>query len=228
MRRLITAAVLLSIATTTHAASVASSSSSPGLQPLPASMLEYKIAYLRLPKFTADTARRIPVTMQYLNRQKPRGLIIDVRDNQGGEVQTVRGILEALLPKGTPYMRNYSKNVKTLDFTREMPIFKKSMPVVVLRDHRTVNEPDILVYMLQKLRKGGVVEFSPTRDALTRAYKQHVRMDQYRPIKEGVFFVTPDARVIGVEGADQDDVIPRAIIMIREMSPWDEPKAARR
>ena len=49
-------------------------------------------------------------------------------------------------------------------------------------------------------------------------------MDQYRPIKEGIFFVTPDSRVIGSEGATEEDVIPWAISLAKQMSPWDEPK----
>lgn len=215
----------VSLASPAHAA-VSPGSDRPDV--LPFTMLESKIVYIRPGAFTAETARRTRPTLRVISTSKPtpRGLILDLRNNHGGSLDAVHALLESLLPKGTPYMRDYSSGFRRLAVTIQEPVFKRSMPIVVLRNERTVNEPDIVIYALQKIRKAGLVEFSPHRAALLRIYKQHARMQQVHPIKEGVFTVVPDARIIGDEGGDEGDVIPRAVSFIRELSPWDEGKMA--
>ncbi len=189
---------------------------------LPFTVLTGNVVHFNPGEFTPATAQKIRPTMLTIAALKPRGLILDLRNIQGSEVGTVHALMESLLPRRTPYMRFYSSNVKRLAVTDQPPVFKKSTPVVVVRNQKTVNEPDIVIYALQKIRKAGVLEFSPGRAALKRIYKQNVRMDDYRPIKESVFFVVPDVRLIGDEGASESDVIPRAASFIKELSPWDD------
>ncbi len=219
MRLLAIAAFLtLSFVTTAHADRL------PTAEPLPMSMLENKIAYVQIRTFTPDMTERIRPTIQLAASKKPRGIILDLRNNQGGDINGVHALLEALLPKGTPYMRHVTATYRRIAFTTQSAVIKKSTPVVVLRGTRTVNEVDIAIYALQKLRGAGILELSADRGALKRTFKQHARMDQYRPIKDSVFFVTPDVRVIVNEGGDQEAFIARAISLVREMSPWDEPQ----
>lgn len=218
----------ISLVSTAHAA-VSPGSGDPVV--LPFTMLEGKIVFVRPGAFTAETARRIRPTLRVISTSKPtpRGLILDLRNNHGGSLDAVHALLESLLPKGTPYMRDYAAGFRRLAVTTQEPTFKRSMPIVVLRNERTVNEADIVVYALQKIRGAGLVEFSPHRAALLRIFKQHARMQHYHPIKEGVFTtVIPDARIIGDEGGDEGDVIPRAVSMIRELSPWDEQRTTLR
>ncbi len=222
MRRLtLTAALLMTLVTTAHAADRL-----PTAEPLPVMKLESNVAYIRLEKFGPEMIDRIRPTIQQANALKPRGIILDLRNNQGGDSNAVHALLEALLPKGTPYMRHMTAGYRRIDFTTQKPVIKKSTPVVILRDSGTGNEADIAVYVLQKLRGAGILEFAEDRSALKKKYKQHARMDEYRPIKDPVFFVTPDLRLFANEGADQEDVIVRAIGYVRELSPWGEMKAA--
>ena len=196
----------------------------PVAEPLPVNMLERAVAYVRIPTFTSNITDRIRPTLLLAASRKPRGIILDLRDHRGGDINGVHAILEALLPKGTPYMRHITATYLRIVATTQSAVIKKSTPVVVLRDARTMNEADIVIYALQKLRHAGVVEFSSDRAALKRVFKQNAAMDQYRPIKDSVFFITPDARIIANEGGEEEDVIGRAIALVREMSPWDEPK----
>ncbi len=191
---------------------------------LPFTILTENIVHFNPGEFTAKTALKIRPTMLSIAARKPRGLILDLRNIQGSDVSTVHALMESLLPRRTPYMRFYTSNVKRLAVTDQAPVLKKSTPVVTVRNQKTVNEPDIVIYALQKIRKAGVLEFSPQRAALKRIYKQNLRMDVYRPIKESVFFVVPDVRLIGDEGASESDVTARAVSLIKEMSPWDEPR----
>lgn len=216
-RLLIIAAAFLSVSSV-HAQRL------PTEEPFPVNKLESNIAYIQFRRFSADMTDRIRPTLQLASAMKPRGIIIDVRNNQGGDIKPVHTLLEALLPKGTPYMRHLTPAYRRIVPTTQMAVVKKSTPIVVIRDAGTGNEADIVVYALQKLRGARVVEFTNDRSALKRTFKQQARMDQYRPIKESVFFVTPDLRLIASEGAGQEDVIARTIVLIREMSPWGEPK----
>ncbi|NOS67307.1 MAG: hypothetical protein HOO67_02990 [Candidatus Peribacteraceae bacterium] len=219
MRRLtLLATLLMTFAATAHAQRL------PTVEPLPVNKLESNIAYIQLRNLGANLAESIRPTFQLAAKMKPRGIIIDLRGNQGGDINTVHAVFESLLPKGTPYMRHVTATYRRIVPTTQLPVIKKSTPIVVLRDAGTGNESDIVVYILQKLRGAGVLEFTKDRSALKRTFKQQARMDQYRPIKESVFFVTPEIRLIANEGAGPEDVIARAIGMIREMSPWEETK----
>jgi hypothetical protein len=214
---------LLLFIPTSFAATAPSSYNTVGTTPpLPFTMADYNVAYLRISTFNKTVAQSIRPTMEAIAKAKPRGLIIDLRDNQGGDIDTVHALLESVLPKGTPYMRKITPLVRVLAVTSQIPVIKKSTPIVVLRNSGTVNEPDIVIYVMQKMRGAGVVEFTEHRSALKRKFKQNARMDNYRPIKEGVFFVTPDARVIEDEGAKENDTVNRAITLIREKSPYGE------
>ena len=220
MRHLaLTAALLLTVVTTAHAADRL-----PTAEPLPVMKPARNVAYIRLEKFGPEMTDRIRPTIQQANKMKPRGIILDLRNNQGGDINAIHALFEALLPKGTPYMRHMTLHYRRIVFTTQIPVIKKSTPVVILRDAGTGNEADIAVYVLQKLRGAGILEFADDRSALKRRFKQHASMDQYRPIKDSVFFVTPDLRLFANEGAEQEDLIVRAIGYVREMSPWGEPK----
>lgn len=223
--RLISSAILsLSLLSFTTVSFAATTVSPRATGPLPTMTLENNIAYFKPVEFTKENIARMRPTFQQIAATKPRGIIIDLRNNRGGNIDSVHALLESVMPKGTPYMRFYTSNVKRLAVTAQSPLIKKSTPIVVLRDAGTINESDIIIYVLQKIRKAGVLEFTPGRAALQRKYKQDIRMQNFRPIKEAVFFVTPDVRVIGDEGGDQANAIPRAISFVKELSPWDEKK----
>lgn len=194
----------------------------PDAKQLTVEMLKGKVAYVQIGQFTANLIHRIRPTFQNISGLKPRGVIVDFRDSQGGDAGVVQEILESLLPNGTPYMRLVMPTHRSIATTAHPPVLKKSTPLVVLRGERTVNEPDIAIYALQKLRGAGVLELTPDRGAIKRYFKQNARMSQYMPINAPTFFVAPDIRLIVNEGADQEDVIARAISFIRESSPWDE------
>lgn len=195
--------------------------------PLPMTPLPGNMAYFKPPTFTKQNAKLIRRTMKMIGDAKPRGLIIDLRNHQGGELTTAEEIIQSFIPRGTAFMRDHSKGLRRPRATRLDPVLKPSLPIVLLRDENTLNEADIVIYILQKLRKAGVVEYSSTRNALKRMYKQHSRMEDYRPIKDSVFFIIPTTRIIGNQGGSQADIIPRAGKLIKDMSPWDEPYARR-
>lgn len=218
IHRSIAIVAMLCFVGTAHAAGL------PLAEPLPVKILQNNVAYVQLGSLTAAMTDAIRPTMDFAASKKARGIVLDLRGNQGGDIGPVYALFDALLPKGTPFMRHILPTYRRIDFTTQLPVIKKSTPVVVIRDAGTSNEADIVVYILQKLRGAGIVEFTPTRAALKKTFKQQARMDQYRPIKEAVFFVTPDVRLIKSEGAGQEDVISRAINYVREMSPWGETK----
>ncbi len=220
MRKLIP--VILGVMWFAGTCAAASSSSSSASNLLPYTILPSNIAYFAVTRFDAATARKIRPTMEAIAKVKPRGLILDLRNNQGGEFETARALIESLLNNRTPFIRNVNVSFRGKEVTSQKPVFRASIPVVAIRNQYTVNEPDIVIYVLKKIRKGGMVEFSPGRAALQRAFKQNDRMKQYLPIKEASFFVSPDNRVIGNEGGSESDMIGTAEKLIREMSPWEK------
>lgn len=64
------------------------------------SMLETGIGYVSLFQFSGDAAESFREALDAFQTQKIRGLILDLRGNPGGEMQTVVSIADEILPEG--------------------------------------------------------------------------------------------------------------------------------
>lgn len=80
-----------------------------------AKMLPGHIGYLAITQFSQDTATAFLRDLDMLQKSGMRGLIIDVRDDPGGLLQSVAKIANALLPRGSVIVqidnRNHQKQV---------------------------------------------------------------------------------------------------------------------
>lgn len=63
-------------------------------------MLENNIGYILIDSFETDTAHQFSVALEDLEAQGMQALILDVRYNPGGLVNSVTEILDVILPKG--------------------------------------------------------------------------------------------------------------------------------
>ncbi len=61
-----------------------------------------RLALLKIPQFTLDTAPRFFDVTQKLRENGLRGMVIDLRDDGGGRLDAARDLLDVLLPAGTP------------------------------------------------------------------------------------------------------------------------------
>ena len=94
-------------------------------------MKENQIGYIRVSEFDTVTYDQFKEALDDLENQGMQGLVVDLRNNPGGSLDTVTNMLRLLLPEGT-IVSTKDKNGKTDEITCDgTHEFKKPMAVLV-------------------------------------------------------------------------------------------------
>lgn len=98
------------------------------------------IYYIAITQFTPDTGRQFPPIINYLKRAGLKGLILDLRNNPGGTLDSCVEVADALVPKG-PIVELRRKELKeVIENTKDT----QPIPVVVLINGGTASAAEIL------------------------------------------------------------------------------------
>ena len=95
---------------------------------------------LGISQFTTDTGTQFPVVMQYLRDRGLRGLVLDLRNNPGGLVDSALSIASGLVPKG-PLVELRRKEIRQVI---ESYVETSPVPVVVLVNQGSASSSEIL------------------------------------------------------------------------------------
>ncbi len=120
-------------------------------------MVSPKTGYIRLSQYITDSAKEISAALDSLSKNPGlSGLILDLRGNGGGLVESAIEILGNFLPKGTAVLRTKGKDSERVYKTTVKPRFEK-MPLVVLIDGGTASASEITAGALQDLDRAVLV-----------------------------------------------------------------------
>jgi len=117
-------------------------------------MLEGNIGYIEIIGFKANTYEQFMKEYEDLTNQGAKGLIIDVRDNPGGVVQTVNQIVDELIPKGL-IMYTVDKDGNKKEYMSDEKSI--SVPLVVLVNQNSASASEILAGAVQDSGTGELV-----------------------------------------------------------------------
>ncbi len=134
---------------------------------------DQQIAYLEITNFNSDTAKRFTEAAREAKRKKAAGLIIDVRNNPGGFLQSAVDISSTFLPRKTLVVSEKGRQNKEY-LTRSNPILP-DIPLVVIVNGGSASASEILAGALrdnlnvpiigtQTFGKGSVQEFIKLKD----------------------------------------------------------------
>ena len=118
-------------------------------------MISPGIGYVAISQFSEKTPDEMKAQLVSLMSQGLQGLILDLRDNPGGELQSAVNVARFFLPKGSPVVyiqSNFGQNV--LAQTGD-PLIK--VPVVVLVNGNTASAAEILAGAIQDTGVGALV-----------------------------------------------------------------------
>lgn len=108
-------------------------------------------------QFTTDTARQFPVIMKYLRSRGLKGLILDLRNNPGGYLDSCLEIAKELVPKGPIVELRRKDRRQVLENDRDtVPV-----PTVVLVNKGSASASEILAGAIRD-RGVGVLVGEPT------------------------------------------------------------------
>jgi carboxyl-terminal processing protease len=105
-------------------------------------MLEHRIGYLQIISFGSDTIGQVTQALKSIDAQHPRGIIVDLRDNPGGYVDTAQSIVSEFVSHGiVAYEQDAQKHLHPLYVEKGMLLVH--VPVVVLVNGGTASAAEI-------------------------------------------------------------------------------------
>ena len=101
-----------------------------------------KIGFIRIDIFSSVTTKQFEKTIKELEKKEIDGLVIDVRDNNGGYLTSVTDIVSSLLPKGKVVYQIQSD--KRRKVTKDKTAEKREYPIAVLTNGGSASASEII------------------------------------------------------------------------------------
>ncbi len=155
------------------------------------------IGYLQITSFSEDTAKEFKTGLKKLEDKGIQGLVIDVRGNPGGYLQSVEDILKVLVTDKKPMLQIEERNGERKKFYTTLKE-KKEYPIAVLIDNGSASASEILAGALKEAEgyplvgvksfgKGTVQQAVPLEDG------SNIKLTLYK-------WLTPDGNWIHKKG----------------------------
>jgi len=109
---------------------------------------DHRIGYIRLVKFTPDADERLREEVNHLQRGRLRGLILDLRENTGGLLDSAREVADAFLDDELIVRTRGRKSAPKQWFGRREGTFR-DFPIVVLVNGSTASAAEIVAGALR-------------------------------------------------------------------------------
>jgi carboxyl-terminal processing protease len=167
------------------------------------------IGYIELTSFSEDTAADFKKELSALENDDIKGLIIDVRGNPGGLLDSVGEILKEFVPKDKPYVQIEKRNGKKERFFSSISK-EKAYPVLVLVNKGSASASEILAGSLKEAVGSPLVGETTFGKGTVQ---QAVPMGDGSNIKLTLFkWLTPDGNWIHKKGIQPDVAIKQPAI----------------
>jgi len=116
------------------------------------------IAYIRLDKFLENAAQEVNDAAIELNKQHPKGIILDLRYNGGGILQEAVKIVNLFVSKETVVVTQKGRNPeKTINYRTSSQPLLPGLPLAVLINGASASASEIVAGALQDLDRGVVI-----------------------------------------------------------------------
>ncbi|MFB9278299.1 S41 family peptidase [Cohnella cellulosilytica] len=109
------------------------------------------VGHLFINQFTSETAAQVAEELASLERQGMKALVIDVRNNPGGYLQSVVEVADQLLEQGKPIVQSeYRDGRRKVDVAENGAKHGKLYPLVVLINQGSASASEILAGALKQ------------------------------------------------------------------------------
>jgi carboxyl-terminal processing protease len=119
-------------------------------------MLENDIAYVRLFTFGDDTAKELRKQLKDLIAQNPKGLILDLRYNGGGYLNTAIDVVSEFVKEGVVMYEQYGDG-RLVTYESNGDGLATEIPMVVLVNQGSASASEIVAGAIQDLGRGALV-----------------------------------------------------------------------
>jgi carboxyl-terminal processing protease len=121
-------------------------------------MLDGQIGYIKLDKFLENSGQEVKDALEAINKNNPKGIILDLRGNGGGIVQEAVKIVNLFVPKNVLVAIQKGRNPeKTVKYeTINQPI-APTVPLTVLVNGMSASASEIVAGALQDLDRAIII-----------------------------------------------------------------------
>ncbi len=116
-------------------------------------ILDEGLAYVRITQFGTRTTKELEETLTALLAENPTGLILDLRRNPGGGLDTVVEIADQFLPEGVVLDEEFGDG-RTNTFESTSEGLAEEIPLVVLIDEGSASASEVLAGAIQDRERG--------------------------------------------------------------------------
>lgn len=117
------------------------------------------IAIIKLDRFTRNAGEELRIAIKDLKlKNEIKGLILDLRDNPGGLLESAVDVVSKFLPKGSPVVSTKGRrtNNEIVYKSNEEPILDK-VPIAILVNSNSASASEIVAGAIQDLDRGIIV-----------------------------------------------------------------------
>ncbi|GDX53213.1 tail-specific protease [Bacteroidota bacterium] len=209
---------------------------------------EKKIGYIRLPGFYADfsgaggrdCAKDIKSELEKLKTEGAKGVILDLRDNGGGSLESVVDMVGLLIPQG-PVVQVKARDANPTLYTDKDPSVTYDGPFEVMINENSASASEILAAAIQDYNRGVIIGSATSfgKGTVQRMYNMddmvNATYSSMKPLGSVKITMQKFYRVSGastqLRGVTPDIILPDAWNKIKYGEkqedfpmPWDEIK----
>lgn len=121
-------------------------------------MLDQQVGYIKLDKFLENSGQEVKDALVAINKQQPKGLILDLRNNGGGILQEAVKIVNLFVDENLLIVVQKGRNpTKTVSYKSLAKPIALSLPLVVLINNGSASASEIVAGALQDLDRAVVI-----------------------------------------------------------------------
>ncbi|HSQ25594.1 MAG TPA: S41 family peptidase [Anaerolineales bacterium] len=165
-------------------------------------ILEGNIAYVELFTFGADTAKDLREVLEELMSQNPKGLILDLRNNGGGYLDTAIEVVSEFIPDGIVMFEEYGDGRK-VEYEARKGGLATDIPLVILINEGSASASEIVAGAIQDTGRGLLVGNTSFGKGSVQSYSP-LENNQGAVRITIARWLTPSGRQIHGEGLEPD------------------------
>lgn len=115
------------------------------------------VTVIKLYQFGERTIRELRPLLEDAMKQKPIGVVLDLRNNPGGLLDGAVSVLGHFVPEGTVVAKIRSRNSTRQELSDTSPVIPPTLPVVVIVNKGSASASEIVAGALQDLKRATVL-----------------------------------------------------------------------
>ncbi|MBH41671.1 MAG: peptidase S41 [Candidatus Magasanikbacteria bacterium] len=166
---------------------------------------ENNIAYLRISYFNEDTLNQFNTKVKELLHESPKGIILDLRSNPGGFLQTAVLVASEWVEEGVVVREVFQSKENTKEYVATGANRLAQIPTVILVDKGTASGSEIVAGALQDYKKAVIIGTKTFGKGSVQSYEEFPDGSALKLTVAKWF--TPENRGIDKEGIEPDIVL---------------------